>query len=568
MKRSRWAVASAAAVVVVGGVLVPAAMGKTSADGDRVETPVVSSSPVPGVVESVVKVRVPLPAEVGPHPEACDWVSYLRWRSAAGPADSAAADRVLIAQPGIFEGAGAFDSLARNTITQAAGQGAHVEFWALDRRSNCLEDNTGRMAGLAARDVHVAVDYYYRDKQVDGKTFAGFQTNDQVGWLGHVGMAQTLRDQYDLMRHELPDPAVRKQKLFCGGHSLGGIITGYFATWDFDGDPATTDDAGFNQCAGWFALDSQVRPGLPGGGMTSLIPSGDPATSPILALPALINPETMSMLGLAGLAAVNDPTGKSDLLKYLPQSDNIKTTLKILFAKDLVNLLTGIPVVDNFAFTNQTAMAALMDNNSMPLGFLQAGVGFFDGGRIADKEFPIAGEVADLPFLADLKGLLGPDRKAIPTDAGFPLGTGPTYTWRNYDQIDAPGAPVHKSRDGKPFTTAAQEVTDVQQLARSLGEAPLDFTEWYFPAKLSGDSGKPDAEMTAHSLHPGGINARPILTVRAGSGVNFGAMDPSQPPAVVAPGYHHLDVLTAAARQNGGRQEVVSVNLAQFVLGN
>jgi hypothetical protein len=43
---------------------------------------------------------------------------------------------------------------------------------------------------------------------------------------------------------------------------VGGVITGYFATADFDGDPATTADAGQNQCAGYFALDTTVSTSL------------------------------------------------------------------------------------------------------------------------------------------------------------------------------------------------------------------------------------------------------------------------------------------------------------------
>ena len=60
------------------------------------------------------------------------------------------------------------------------------------------------------------------------------------------------------MKADIPDQQGRKQKVLCGGHSLGGFITGYFSEWDFDGNRATTDDAGFNQCAGYFALDTAV----------------------------------------------------------------------------------------------------------------------------------------------------------------------------------------------------------------------------------------------------------------------------------------------------------------------
>ncbi|MFS2293030.1 MAG: hypothetical protein FWJ90_10045 [Actinomadura sp.] len=172
-----------------------AAVPVSARETGRTETPVASGSPVTEVRESVVRVKIPLPASAGPRPEACDWLSYLRYRHEDGPAASADADRILVAQPGIFEGAGAFDGVARNTVAAAAPKGRYIEFWALDRRSNCLEDRTGVLAGLRAGDVRLAVDYYYRGKEVDGRRFAGYRTNDQVEWLQHVGLEQTVRDR-------------------------------------------------------------------------------------------------------------------------------------------------------------------------------------------------------------------------------------------------------------------------------------------------------------------------------------------------------------------------------------
>jgi hypothetical protein len=89
-----------AVAVAVAVVAVPRAI---ATERNREETPVTSSSPVTSVLESVVRVRVPLPGDVGPHPAACDWLSYLRHRDRSGPTDPERADRVLIAQPGIFD---------------------------------------------------------------------------------------------------------------------------------------------------------------------------------------------------------------------------------------------------------------------------------------------------------------------------------------------------------------------------------------------------------------------------------------------------------------------------------
>jgi hypothetical protein len=556
-----------ASALVIGAVAGPV----SAREAGRSETPVPSGSPVTDVSESVVRVRVPLPASAGPHPEACDWLSYLRFRHKDGPADAARADKILVAQPGILEGAGAFDSVARNTVSAAARSGRHIEFWALDRRSNCLEDRTGIEAGLKAKDVHLAVDYYYRQKEVDGRKFAGYQSNDQVKWLQNVGLEQTVRDQYDLMARELPDQAARKRKMLCGGHSLGGVLTAYFAEWDFDGDHATTGDAGYNQCSGYFALDTRIATGLPGMGgqvpeeWVPLVEFGAGAVQAgletgvvprTLSAPAVINTETMNLLGIAGLAANLDPGGLSDLATYVPSSFNTDMTYRVLFSKDYPTFLKGSPTVKDFRFTNAAALGGLLDDNSEPLAFMQASVGFWDGGKIVDKEFPAPNNLDEIG-LGGLSRLLGKDKKAIPDQPG-----GPLYTWRNYDRVGAPDDPVHTSKDGTPFTSAGKEVTDIAELARSLSEHPLDFTEHYFPTKMITDIALASAPGIADdAVHEGGIAANPTLNLEAGDGL--GAADP-QPGDVVAPGYQHIDVLTASAVQNNGGPEPISTSLAAF----
>ncbi len=551
-------------MLLTAGALTAVAPG-ARAQGTRTETPVTTTAPADGVVESVVRVKVPLPAAFGARPAACDWLSYLRYRSSAGPAASADADRILVAQPGILEGAGAFDSVARNTVARAAEQGSHIEFWALDRRSNCLEDRTG----IASGDQHTAVDYYYRGKQVAGRTFDGYVGNGRLGWMAKLGIEQTVRDQYDLLTGELPDRSVRKDKVLCGGHSLGGVITGYFATADFDGNPATTADAGHNQCAGYFALDTTVSTsladlsgsipddtnlpdvGLGYGAVQAGLDSGLFPRS--LSAPVLLNPETMTLLAIAGTGAVADPGGEADLLSYLPANVNIEATNRFLFSKDTATFLSGTPGVKDFRLTNAAVLGSLMDDNSVPLAFLQSSVGFFDGGPIADKNFPAANGSDAQP------GLFDTEYKAIPDRPH-----GPLYTWRDYDRVGDPDDPGYRSADGTPFTAAGKEVTDIRELARSLAEQPLDFTEQYFPTKLVTDielATSPQVKRLV--VHPDGISAHPTLTVLAGDGLLAGRA-PADLHPVIADGYQHLDVLTAAPVQNNGLPEPVSTNLARF----
>ncbi|MFI6337666.1 hypothetical protein [Streptomyces sp. NPDC050535] len=566
-----WIRALAAGSLAFGALTAaPSADGATNT---RTETPVTSTSPVTGVTETKVSVRIPLPASAGRRPAACDRLSYLRYRSSSGPAASAGADRILVAQPGVLEGAGAFDSVARNTVRAAAEQGRHIEFWALDRRSNCLEDN----AGITTGDAGAAVDYYYNGKRVAGHAFEGFLTSDQVGWLAEVGLEQTLRDQYDLLAAELPDQRVRKQKVLCGGHSLGGVLTGTFATWDFDGDRTTTADAGYNQCAGYFALDTTISTSLDDlnggssdaeGPLDGLVPDTGIGYAAVqaglrtgvlprfLALPAVINPETMNLLAVNGLAARNAPDAESTVPRSLPSTFNIDTTAQTMFSENTEVFLAGKPTLRDFRLTNAAVLGTFMDDNSAPLAFIQASVGFYDsadGGGITDKNFPVANDAEGSPAAS------GTELKAIPDEPA-----GPLYTWRNYDRVGASDDPVYRSADGTPFTTAAKEVTDIGELARSLSEQPLDFTEDYFPTKLVTDIQlSSDPQISRHMLHPDGLTANPTITFVAGDGILADRIPADKNP-VVLPGYQHLDVLTAAPTQNGGGREQISVLLSDF----
>ncbi|WKG11908.1 hypothetical protein QX204_10760 [Nocardia sp. PE-7] len=526
----------------------------------RTETVYSTSSPVTSVVASKVTLAVPLPPG-SPHPQACDTLAYLRWRAVDGPRSSADAERVLVAQPGVFEGAGAFDSVARNTVALAADSGRYIEFWALDRRSNCLEDHTGVAAALRTGSFDTAADYYFGGAEADGRRFGGYAEGAATAWLRDQGLAQTLRDEYDVLRIEFPDQAVRKRKVLCGGHSLGGFVTGYFAEWDFDGNPATTDDAGYNQCSGYFALDTAIQAGLSLRGLQvpelpAPIAGSVEAASwqldtalPVLRLPAVINPETTNLLALAGLAARLSPDGVNDLVRRLPDNPNVAATLRTLLSRDAAMFVTGQPDVRDLNATNEAVLGAILDDNSQPLGFLQASVGFPVGGPIGSKSFPLPDSIALSPLAM---GMFGDAPKVSPTV----YHPDTLYRWADYDDTAELTA---------PYTSPTSEVTAIGELARSLCEPPLDFTEWYFPTRLSLDLQQTTAPSFAgHHIHLDGVDRNPILTFRSSGGIPVADSGSPRDEVIHLPGYNHIDVLTAAARQNDGRPEVVSARLAAF----
>jgi hypothetical protein len=205
-------------------------------------------------------------------------------------------------------------------------------------------------------------------------------------------------------------------------------------------------------------------------------------------------------------------------------------------------------------------VGGLIDDHSQPLAFIQSSVGFFDGGKIGEKNFPLPNDLTQIPGLEGLVRMLGgTETKAIPAEPN-----GPLYTWRNYDRVGDADDPGHRDDDGKPFTSAGKEVTDIEELARSMSAHPLDFTEDYFPTHIATDVQLSGSEgLFPDAVHRDGLKANPTITLQAGDGL--GGTD--VPGTVVVPGYQHLDVLTAAPVQNNGKPEPVSYNLARFAIG-
>jgi hypothetical protein len=550
-----------------------AAAAQQQAQPRYLETAVDSTAPDAGIVsESYVSLYAPRPAADGPRPAACDRIGYLRFRAAGGPSNPARAAAIFVAQPGIFESAGALDQVARNTVRAALNDGYDVEFWALNRRSNCLTDEFGVQAAAAAHDPQLAVDYYYDGKSVDGHTFPGFATELQAAFLSQVGLAQTLRDEYTVIR-QLP-PRVRRTRVLCGGHSLGGILTGAFANFDFSGsgDPA---QAGYNQCAGYFALDTRFTMSLTttilsdvDGGVVNSVLQSISAGWPYINV-APFSPDVFAALPILGLAAYDDPDGKLTLVDALPDDDSFNFTYDVLFSSSWLGFLTDTPDVRQFNLTNEAAIGAIFGDVSDPIGILRASVGVPTGGPVVEKNFPV-----DYGTPAQAAGLLGGNDLIAP-DPSQANPNGTMYGWLNYDQVPTPG-PSPVDDPGHPYTSSASQVSDITQLSRALFQAPATFTENYFPVRLLLDMAAAAYGDRSGGLaglrYSNGISLRPAAYVDGGEGItpslgDLSAVPPGAAPQVhvVAPGYNHLDVVTAAWKQNDGRPEITSATLASWM---
>ena len=107
----------------------------------------------------------------------------------------------------------------------------------------------------------------------------------------------------------------------------------------------------------------------------------------MLRLPAVINPETTNMLALTGLAARLNPGAVDDIVARLPRNPNVDLTLRTLLSADYAAFVTGVPDVRALHATNEAVLGLIMDDNSMPFGFIQASVGF-PRGPVRPKTFP------------------------------------------------------------------------------------------------------------------------------------------------------------------------------------
>jgi pimeloyl-ACP methyl ester carboxylesterase len=415
---------------------------------------------------------------------------FLRFRHVTPSGKPAPAKAILILVPGFLGSANDFLYLGRRLVQRSQGA---IEVWALDRRSNLLEDHTGFDAAERAQDPKIARDYYfgkYHDgaRMVDGQTFAGFKDDRDLAYMSEWGLDVHLRDIRALVN--LVPEADRKKTVFVGGHSLGGWLTERFAAWDFDGDVTTTADAGYNQVAGLVMLDGGGQRGtnitagewrngytmfgFPADGADGLRAEG--GTRAIALGP--IDKETFVALELIGLYADMLPQKASDIFDVSP---GFGFTAAFLFG------------VKSFHATNEAVFGFAVDNDTEPVSIVQVTAGKPVGGAFKQVDFDLAGFAGTYLQPAD--------------PAAF-------YTWQGYQP--------------------AGEITDLNTFARMMYEGPADFIEWYFPARLSLDlqlvqdiavpvsTGTLAAEANLHFAHLRQIDA-PVFAVAAGKGIRTSA---------------------------------------------
>lgn len=485
---------------------------------------------------------------------------------------------VLILMPGFLGGAGTFDPIARDLVKASHGR---IEVWAIDRRSNLLEDRRGGIvtrvrAELASHKgdstaLQAAIDdgvrFYFEGSDLDGDGFpdAPFTLPDRSG-----ARSSFLRLQQDDARFAAywgVDTIVRDWKalvdearavvgphgvVVVGGHSLGTTWTGLFAAYDFDPGPGVL--------AGYQLVDGLLL--LEGGGPRAPSPSAPGLASYQATIADLASPggsdvfltDLFGFVDAVSLGAAGELNGLAG--KFLPDEPSVlqKTSL---FGGFPLSLLLSAPM------TNEALPGFFLDDDFSTSAAFSASLGFSDNGPNAFNPF----------------GALIPGSFLL---ADFTLPQ-PLRTWKNIDDPTLPSCPPNNPQ---PATGSGQvgcaiqdngpkpppgappvqwgmerEVTKMQTLLRSLYETG-NASEWYFVSgrpNLDFTFGRDSSALGAPQLLNVTQNANvdvPVLAIGASNGLATTedafadylgsiATPPADQQVRILEGYSHVDVLTA-----------------------
>ncbi len=400
----------------------------------------------PAIVEDDGGVRirrdvftVPVPAPP-PNPDGTatppelNQVTVVRYRLDTAGKAPRPARAIILLEPGFLGGAGSFDALARAMVRRSDASGA-LEAWALDRRSNQLEDHAGLEDALDSGVADRVNDYYFDGGTVAGHAFTGFKQQSDVAFMSEWGLAATEADLRAVVR--LVPEAERPRRVVLAGHSLGGQVAAQYAAWDFDGTP------GYQELAGLVMIDAVT---------------GTEGQPPVISREqyedgGFVDPEGFgSVAGLADVRTTDryfEVPFLSTTLYVVADSTALRARLHPdAQERDPVRgeALKTLLLVDRLPqLTNRAAFGLPFDVHSAPLPI--AGV---NAGEVVGPT-----EEYDSPF--------GTGKLVRPSDPSL------LYTWKEYDQVDP------------------KEFTSLTDFAWAWTRPGADFGEWYFPNRLNLD---------------------------------------------------------------------------------
>lgn len=396
---------------------------------------------------------------------------------------------IVVAVPGFLGGGPSFDGIARSIVKECASQGFAVEVWGIDRRSNGLEDLTGMNAGERESDPEIAHGYYFGGAEVDGQTFAGYAPQEDVSYMSEWGLETHIEDLRAVV--DLIPEAEQRGHVFMAGHSFGASLTEQYAAWRF----ASDGTRGAEQIAGMIFLDGLMgdTPSEQDAFETSLDEMRADGGTRYTTLP-LLGIDVYAIAEIVALRAWFDPEAIVE--------DEVRDE-----AFAILTLSTEGTSAQYSEATNGAALGLAFDSAHQPLSFVQTTVGSLTGGEV--EEYP---SLVATFFGGDGIFLRPSDPEA-------------TYNW-----IDA-------------FDAAPPDFTPIRNLARSFTIGDSNFAEWYFPSRISLDSGAArganipdDGWQATYGIRAfdGSLNDAPALCILATNAERCGSLKGRIAPALGA----------------------------------
>lgn len=350
----------------------------------------------------------------------------LRFRADRTPRAEPSA--IVIAMPGFLGGAGSVAPLAEAIVAESLEGDAPVEVWAIDRRSNGLEDLRGMDTAEAAGDPSIAADYYFQRATIDGMPYAGAVRAADVSFQSEWGLRAHVGDVHRVIA-EVPAER-RASRVFLLGHSLGASFAEAYAAWRFDDGSFGTDElAGIilvdGSLGGEPIEESVYREGATGGPIPLTGLDRIRSSSPYVALP-LVGVEALVLAEVLALRAADDPSGV------------VADAVRSRFFRTLTFTPRAVPPM-----TNRAAIGFAFADGYGPLSLFACSMGAPDG-PTEEYSSPLGGALRR------------------PSDSSV------TYDWVE----DNEGVPP---------------ITPIASFSRWFTEGPTNYAEWYFPARLSLD---------------------------------------------------------------------------------
>jgi len=400
-------------------------------------------------------------------PDELQRTQLVRYRRDVDPPAEVRA--IVVAMPGFLGGGPSFEGLAHDLVAEGLGED-DVEVWAIDRRSNLLEDLRGMDAAEAAGDPEIATGYYFGSDTVGGEAFAGYADSDELGFMSEWGLATHVNDVRALI--ETVPEAERVERVFLMGHSLGASFAEAYSAWRFEDGVR-----GFEELAGVILVDgilsgepieeSAFREGSTAGGFPSPGIDGlrDGSASVYTVLP-LLGIDVYAQAEIGSLRVLLDPDA---VVEDFGRDRTLAT-------------LTSLRPSQIPAMSNEAALALAFDDSTVLLDFVGTKLG----------------------------SLVGPTEEYATLFGGMslrPSDPDATYTWTDAYDADPP------------------EPTPIAALSRAFADGRTNFAEWYFPSRLPLDISAVGGAAIAEDgwqadeglrAFDGAENDAPILCVAAG----------------------------------------------------